>query len=457
MAWVIGSAITHACTTHETRADPRSKTASGVAATPAAAHHLPPPPPFSSRHPVIPMPDAMTVLKWLIIVLALLGIASMARGAVHALRPDPARAAAQSTDTSNLAGLLEPIRARHKLPALAAAIVSGGELRDVAAVGVRRAGSAEPVTIDDKFHIGSCTKAMTATMIAALVEEGTLAWSTTVGDIFGDVAMDDAWKSITLEQLLHHRGGAPANLNAGGLWGRLWSFKGSPREARMELVQGVLKDAPQAPGAYLYSNAGYAIAGAMAERITDTPWEDLMRLRLFEPLGIASAGYGAPGSPDTIDQPRGHHASGRVEEPGPGADNPPAIGPAGTVHCTLEDWARFIALHQTRGRREGSLLRAQTIERLHTPADGPGEKYAMGWLITTRPWAKGENGEGLALTHAGSNTLWYAVTWIAPERNFAVLVVANQGGAAAARACDDAAGRLIASDLALAPAPPAAP
>ena len=62
----------------------------------------------------------------------------------------------------------------------------------------------------------------------------------------------------------------------------------------------------------------------------------------------------------------------------------------------------------------------------------------MGWVVVDRDWAG-----GAALTHAGSNTMWFAVTWVAPQRDFAVLVACNQGGDVAAQACDDAAWALI--------------
>ena len=62
----------------------------------------------------------------------------------------------------------------------------------------------------------------------------------------------------------------------------------------------------------------------------------------------------------------------------------------------------------------------------------------MGWIVAEQPWA-----DGAALTHAGSNTMWYCVAWLAPKKNFAVLVATNQGGDAAAQACDDVAIALI--------------
>jgi hypothetical protein len=62
----------------------------------------------------------------------------------------------------------------------------------------------------------------------------------------------------------------------------------------------------------------------------------------------------------------------------------------------------------------------------------------MGWLVTERPW-----GGGRVLTHAGSNTMNYAVAWLAPRRDFAVLAATNLGGNKAASACDEAAAALI--------------
>ena len=62
----------------------------------------------------------------------------------------------------------------------------------------------------------------------------------------------------------------------------------------------------------------------------------------------------------------------------------------------------------------------------------------MGWIVAERDW-----GSGTVLNHAGSNTMWYAVTWIAPKKDFAVLVACNQGGDEAEKACDEASSLLI--------------
>jgi CubicO group peptidase (beta-lactamase class C family) len=154
---------------------------------------------------------------------------------------------------------------------------------------------------------------------------------------------------------------------------------------------------------------------------------------------MKSAGFGAPGVKGAIDQPRGHDKDGKAFEPGPNADNPAAIGPAGTVHCSISDWAKFVALH-VRGERENGgkrVLEPESFLRLHTPTSNDSH-YAMGWLVVSRPWAAGR-----ALTHSGSNTMWFCTTWLAPDRDFAVLVTCNQGGDEASKACDAACGALI--------------
>jgi CubicO group peptidase (beta-lactamase class C family) len=340
------------------------------------------------------------------------------------------------TEDKRIDGLLEPIRQKYNVPALASAIVTGQGLETIGAVGVRKVGTNIAVTVGDQWHLGSDTKAMTATLIGALVEEGKLKWEMTIEEAFPELVslMSPALKKVTILQLLSHRAGLPANLP--------WAFvpnKGTIREQRL----AALKMATSAklvsePGAkFFYSNLGYVIAGTMAEKAANTSWEELMKNMVFEPLGMKSVGYGGVGTPGQIDQPWGHMPDGKpVQANGPDVDNPPVLGPAGRVHCTLADWAKFIA-DQLRGARgEKALLKPDTYKKLQTPPFGG--DYALGWLVTDRGW-----GGGAVLTHAGSNNMNLAVVWMAPLRDFAVLVVTNQGGEAAAKACDEAASALI--------------
>ena len=346
----------------------------------------------------------------------------------------------------NLGPLLESIRKKYNLPALAGAVILEGRTAAWGATGVRKIGSDVKVTSNDKFHIGSCTKAMTATIIAMLVERGKLKWEMTLFEAFPDMAddMHPDYRDVTLKHVLAHRGGLPA---AERSWPKGKSFMdmhnlgGSAMEQRAVYTRMILRQEPEAkPGTkFIYSNAGYSIAGAMAERAMKTPWEALMKEMLFKPLGMTTAGFGAMGTPGKIDQPWQHRMSNEkliAVEPGRLSDNPPILGPGGTVHCSIKDWAKFIAAHLKGLKGKGGLLKSETFEELHMPSFGG--DYAPGWKVTKRDWAP-----DMVLTHSGSNTMSYAVVWMAPKRDFAVLAASNQGGGDVENGCDESCWMLI--------------
>jgi CubicO group peptidase (beta-lactamase class C family) len=350
--------------------------------------------------------------------------------------------------TDDLRSLLAPIREKYDLPALAGAIVTSHKLVATGAVGVRKYGTETPVTINDEFHLGSDTKAMTATLLALLVEEGKISWGTTLGESFPDLAkkMNPAYRRVTVEQMLAHRAGfSDQSWPDGKTFLDMHHLPGTPREQRQAYIAMILAE-PQVnePGIeYLYSNRSYAVAGAIAEKITNQSWEELMQKRIFGPLGMKTCGFGAMGTKGKINQPWQHKVNAGKHiaiEPGPLADNPAVIGPAGTVHCSILDWAKFIQAHLQAEQGESSPLKLKpaTIKHLHTAPMGG--NYGFGWLILERPWANGK-----ALNHAGSNNQNYAVVWIAPAKDFAVLVMTNQAdsGGETFKACDEAAWALI--------------
>jgi len=370
---------------------------------------------------------------------------------------DATEAAAQNNE--KLRALIEEVRAKHKAPALAGAAWRDGEAVAVAAEGVRRDGDDTPVTDDDRFHIGSCTKAMTATLAGVFVERGLIRWESTVEDVLPAIAASGRveYRAVTLEQLLWHRSGIPGaghGKESGAIWGDIWRLSSGDmemREQRRRAAALILGLAPIGPAGdtFDYSNYGYMVAGAMLEEVGGDTWENLMQREVFAPLDMTSAGFGPPGAGgDARAQPWGHQpgptGSLKPVEPGPGADNPAVLGPAGTVHVSVNDWLKFAALH-CRGARgeEGLLLKPETFARMHArPRDAAGNEvgdYAMGWGLTAREWARGDEGTpGLVLTHGGSNTMWNAVAWIAPERNAAFVAANNLPlGDAGGRANDE--------------------
>jgi len=338
---------------------------------------------------------------------------------------------------------LEAIRKKYNLPALAVVVVKDGRICERAAVGVRELGDATPVTTNDVFHLGSCTKSMTATVAAMLIEQGKLRWDTTIGEVFPEWKgkMNKQFEAVTVEQLLQHRGGLPGEPPSAA-WKRAWEEKGTPTQQRLEFIQAVLAEPPAAaPGTkMIYSNQGYAIVGAMLEKITGRDYESLMVEKLFKPLHMDTAGFGPPGTIGEVDEPWGHVRKFFMRIPIQ-LDNPPAIAPAGRVHCSLDDLARFVMFHL--GNNTNGLLKPATLARLHTPpagaaVDSPWENYACGWVVLQRDWA-----DGTALMHNGSNTMWYIVMWLAPKKNFAVIAATNIAGDGAETGCDDAASAMI--------------
>jgi len=224
-------------------------------------------------------------------------------------------------------------------------------------------------------------------------------------------------------------------------WTRAWKQEGTPVEQRREFIAAVLAQPPEtAPGTkMIYSNQGYSIVGAMLEQAAGKSWEDLITEKLFKPLRMDSAGFGPPGTGGKVDQPWGHTRNDAKVKPVQ-MDNPPAIAPGGRVHCTLDDLARFAMMH-LQGERTGGLLKSDTFRKLYTPPDGG--DYACGWVVVKRDWAGGR-----ALMHNGSNTMWYVVMWLAPEKNFAVITAANMAGPGAEKGCDEAASAMIGKWLA---------
>jgi CubicO group peptidase (beta-lactamase class C family) len=326
-----------------------------------------------------------------------------------------------------LAAVLGPIRDRYGLPALGGAIVDGNGLRAKAVVGVRKLAETTEATADDLWHLGSDTKAMTATMIAALVEQGKLSWDSTLGAVFPDMQLPAPVGGITLLQLLSHREGLPHDAD----WSEI-SRKGSLVQQRRAAVARLASVALLSiPGTkFSYSNWGYVVAGAMAEQVAGKSYEELMKAIVFDPLHMESVGYGPAGSRGGTDEPWGHTKDGAPSW----GDNPLVVAPAGCVHCSLDDWGKFIS-DQLRGAEgKPALLKPASYLRLHSAPFGG--TYALGWGVADRPW-----GGGQVFSHAGSNTMNFALVRMAPARDFAVLVVCNQGGSE--KACDDAATALI--------------
>ncbi|HEX2463885.1 MAG TPA: serine hydrolase domain-containing protein [Thermoanaerobaculia bacterium] len=332
----------------------------------------------------------------------------------------------QAAPVADLGPKLEELRATSKVPALAAAVVTADGVVARGASGVRKQGDGTPATVNDLWHIGSITKSFTSMLFARLVEAGKIRFEQTLVEILPE-AEGTPYAQVTFEQLLSHRSGMPENPPMTSLVkGR--TSKDPLVEQRRQLVAEILASPPvhEKGSAFLYSNAGYVVTGAALERLTATPWEDLVRAQVIVPLDLRSAGFGPPGTAGAVDQPYGHlYPIGAARPPhpippGPLADNPPFLGPAGTLHLSIDDLAAYLKDHMNGESGSGALLSAESYRRLHRAL---GDRYALGWVDDRPDWADSER----LVWHNGSNSMWYAMIGFFPDRGLGIVAVSNGG------------------------------
>jgi D-alanyl-D-alanine carboxypeptidase len=315
-----------------------------------------------------------------------------------------------------LALLLEEARRDIEAPGIAAAVWRDGRIVEAAA-GERALGTGMPVLPGDAFHVGSITKPFAAMLAARLAERGILSWSDTVEGRLGPLfAIAPAYRRVTLADLLAHRGGLQASAPAGED-ARLGAT-GVAAAQRLAAAELVLNAAPAAAPRerVLYSNYSYVVAAAVIEQAAGRAFEDLLRDEVLTPLGLAGAGFGAPGrGGGAVDAPWGHWrpergASAAIPPDARHADNAPFLRPAGGLHMPMRALALFGA-----DQLQGGLLRPETYRLLQRPV-APGR---------TIGWALGPGGE---LFHDGTNLRWFALVRILPAERLVIAIAANSAG-----------------------------
>ncbi len=327
--------------------------------------------------------------------------------------PDPGTSA-------EISGLLTSIRAEHGVPALVAAVGHADGSIETGAVGVRVLGRPEKVTPDDRFHIGSVTKPMTATVIALLVDEGKLQWSTSIVQALPECGstMRPEYKEVTVADLLAHEGGLPPFDDEKDLRAVPRSA-GSPTAQRLAFSCLALSRPPvvEARKEFSYSNAGFSVVAAIAEKVSGTSWEDLMRTRVFAPLGLRTAGFGWPakgGAP----QPWGHWKRlWRVvpQDPDGKYQLPVFLAPAGDVHMSMPDLSRFLVAHLRALHGDRALLKPETARLMHTKRIQSG----LGWGV--QPLA----GFDAVSVYQGSADTFITLVAIVHDGDLVVAVSAN--------------------------------
>ena len=320
---------------------------------------------------------------------------------------------------------MRQLRSDAGLTGVAAAVMTDGRFKGVTVDGERRRSTGIPVTVNDRWHVGSIAKSMTATLIAVLEHEGKLSIDNAMLELLPDIEMAAGWRPCTLQNLLTHTAGAPANFPMKVL--KVWPDTAEELvAARRRFIAEILAEEPESPCGerYSYSNVGYTIVGHIAETIAGVPYETLIAQKVFTPLELKSAGFGPPKGDKPNQEPLGHmkllwfrFAIDPFESP---ADNTPVMAPAGGLHLSIRDLARYGSIHlQGDSGTATSLLPQESWERLHTPFL---ENYAWGWVRYNREWSGGP-----VLWHNGSNTLWYALLMLLPAKNTVLAFATNDG------------------------------
>lgn len=320
---------------------------------------------------------------------------------------------------ADLTTIVDSVRAAFGVPGMAGAIVTVTDgLWAVGVSGSRRMDRGGAITIQNRWHLGSNTKAMTAVLAAIAVDDGMLEWTTTLRDALPDLDIHADLETVTLEELLSMQSG----ISTTGTYGS----GSSAREQRDNLLRTALPNPPSGErGTYDYTNISYIVAGAMVERAYNVDYEQLLQEKVWQPLGLANAGWGpTDGVGLGAAQPVGHVWTDGQWVPCRRCDNPPGLGPAGRAHMSIVDWAAVIQEFMQIGAGTSGLVSSENGARLFAPAvlRPDGDMYGLGWRVTTRSWG---GGTGETVTHGGSNIRNHSTAWVGLGSGVAFIATTN--------------------------------
>jgi CubicO group peptidase (beta-lactamase class C family) len=332
------------------------------------------------------------------------------------------------SQVAELEEVLERARRRHDLPGLAAGVVNGTRQIVSGVAGVRVWGAEPRLHRDDRFHIASCTKSWTAMLAAILVQRQQLRWTTTLAEGLPSLSghMRREYAAATLEQLLAHEARLPSYTEPSPRRvAELHALPGTGTQQRLAFLAQVVSEKPNdAVGDGAYSNAGYAAAGALIERAAGVSWEELIRRELARPLGLSTVGFGYPATSDRSEQPHGHARSGGAVRTLPidqAHTLPVCLWPAGAIHCSIGDLARYATDHLNGLRGRPALMPAASYRHIHRQRGD--SVFTLGWGI--------RRNERWGQTHfgAGSGGWFFARILVLPQHDAAVVLASNSGDA----------------------------
>ena len=317
-----------------------------------------------------------------------------------------------------------------EVPGCSVAAVRDGEVVLATGWGRRDLEADLPVTAGTLFAIGSTTKAFTASMVGALVDDGLLEWERPVRDYLPDLRLHDlvATDRLTVVDLLSHRSGLPRHDLA---------WVGHPDRSRADLVRRLryLPLSRDLRQEFQYCNLGYLAAGHLVEVLSGVTWEDYLRSRLLGPLGmgrsnLSVADLGA--DPD--------HAAGYERRRGVVVSVPPrpiaAMAPAGAINSCASDMARWLLTQLSGGQVDGqAVMSPATVARQQEPhmvlpedrtfPASTRHAYGLGWMI-------GRYRDHRLAEHGGGIDGFQTECMLLPDDGIGVVVLTNTSSSAMA-------------------------
>lgn len=305
------------------------------------------------------------------------------------------------------------IRKASKIPELAYAVVSSDSVYEMQVLGVRKINTQLPARFNDRFRIGSNTKAVTGMLAALLVKQGKLSWNTKFFDLLPGMKpySRKEYYNYTLLDLLTFRTRFVRYTYTDALPAKD-QISGDEQKQRYLFLQWVLQQPPIKTGnAVSFSNPNYVAAGLMLEKASGKSYKQLVK-ELGQELDI-DFDFGQPNAGD-ITQTWGHNASLTPEAP---ADNYKLnwLLPAGNINLSLPGYTQFIQ-HQLKGLQgKSNILSQQEFEFLHYGAP----TFAIGWF-----WEKDEKGR-LVSTSTGNPGTFLAKVYVFKNENRAFILLSN--------------------------------
>ncbi|HAO05430.1 MAG TPA: serine hydrolase [Chryseobacterium sp.] len=293
----------------------------------------------------------------------------------------------------------DTIRNTYNIPEISYAVIDSKSTLEIAALGKHSVNLPDTATLDDRFHIGSNTKAMTAFIIARYVEKGKLKWTTKFFNLFPEwkEKSKSEYANITLQDLLSHKAGIQAFQGENDP--QIPDFKGTDPEKRKQFGQFVLMLEPvkmDDHNPFIYSNAGYTLATLMVEKTTRKSWEELVEKVFNKDLKL-NVKLSWPENQKQKDTWGHNSENGRL------IPVPSTVGyhldytePAGDINIKLKDYIKFIQLNLKGLNGENNYLEADTYKFIHKGV----ENYSMGWFNVY------EKGQELSV-HSGTGAFTY--------------------------------------------------